>query len=198
MATEAVKENKKVLVRASARSLRLAPRKMRLVTNLVKGMRASEAITQLQFTNKKGADMVIKLIRSAVANAENNFSLNADNLYIQSITCDMGATLQRYFPRARGSAFVIRRKMCHVNLILEEREGKKSAKSSRFALPKRDKKSAPVKTQEGSVGIPAETTEKLSRAKSKKTAPTEHAENKSETVKEKSGPDESQSASHNK
>jgi large subunit ribosomal protein L22 len=169
---------------------------MRLVTNLVKNMRVSDAITQLQFTNKKGADMLVKLLRSAVANAEHNYSLSADKLYVKSVTCDMGQTLQRYFPRARGSAFVIRRKMCHVNVVLEEREGKKGGKASRFALPKREKKTTAVKTQEGSTGIPAESVTKLAKSKSKKTAPTEHAENKSETVKAKSGPDE-QSATHN-
>ncbi len=109
------------LVRAHARSLRIAPRKMRLVTNLVKDMRVNDAVTQLQFVNKKGAKMLQKLLQSAAANAENNFSLNRDNMFIKTITCDMGPMLKRSFPRARGSAFMIRRKMSHVNVVLEER-----------------------------------------------------------------------------
>ncbi len=120
----------KPLVRAHARSLRIAPRKMRLVTNLVKNMRLNEAMTQLQFTNKKGAKMLQKLLQSAAANAENNFSLNRDGLFIKTITCDMGPVLQRSFPRARGSAFMIRRKMSHVNVVLEERAVKVKKKKT--------------------------------------------------------------------
>ncbi len=127
------KQNTGKLVRASARDLRLAPRKMRLVTNAIKGLQVSEAFIQLRFMNKKGAPFVAKLLKSAVANAENNFSLNPDQLYIKTVTCDMGKELKRYFPRARGSAFVIRRKLSHVNLILEERKST-SKKKSRFSL----------------------------------------------------------------
>lgn len=125
----------KQLVRAHARSLRIAPRKMRLVTNLVKDMSYSAAMTQLSFTNKKGAKMLQKLLQSAATNAENNFSLNRDNLFIKELTCDMGPMLKRSFPRARGSAFMIRRKMSHVNVILEEREVK-PRKKKKAVVPK--------------------------------------------------------------
>src|SRR3989338_6142428 len=108
------------VVTAQARSLRISPRKMRLVTNLVKNMPVEEAITQLTFTNKKAAGMLAKLLKSAVANAENNFSMKPEQLYIKSVTCDMGQTMKRYFPRARGSAFTIRRKLAHVDIVLEE------------------------------------------------------------------------------
>lgn len=121
-------------VRAHARNLRLSPRKMRLVTNLVKNMRVADALTQLQFTNKKGAKMVTKLLMSAVANAEHNFSLNREGLFIKTITCDMGTVLKRSFPRARGSASIIRRKMSHVNVVLEERAYK--AKKIKSVVPK--------------------------------------------------------------
>ena len=111
-------------------------------------------MTQLRFTNKKGAKILTTLLKSAVANAENNFSMSGDSLFIKTITCDMGQTMKRFFPRARGSAFVIRRKNSHVNVILEER-AVKAAKKSRFALPSRTaKKDKPVVTQEGSVGVP--------------------------------------------
>lgn len=127
----------KQLVRAHARNLRLAPRKMRLVTNLVKGMRLSEAMTQLTFTNKKGAKMLQKLLQSAAANAEHNFSMNRDGLFIKELTCDMGPVLQRSFPRARGSAFMIRRKMSHVNVVLEERVVKlKKKQKPKAVVPK--------------------------------------------------------------
>lgn len=117
------------LVKASARRLHLSPRKMRLVTNLVNGMAVNQALVQLMHMEQKGAPMVFKLLKSAIANAQNNFSLKADHLYIKSITTDMGATMTRFFPRARGSAFPILRKTCHVNVVLEERKSAKASKS---------------------------------------------------------------------
>lgn len=127
------------LVTASARQLHVAPRKMRLVTNLVKGLNAQDAIVQLEHANKKAAPMLVKLIKSAIANAKNNFSLDVDHLFIKSVTCDQGAVMKRYFPRARGSAFTIRRKLCHVNVILEERKAGKAAKSRFNIFSKRKK-----------------------------------------------------------
>lgn len=124
------------LVIASARQLHIAPRKMRLVTNLVKGMNALDALVQLQHANKKAAPMLIKLLQSAIANAKNNFSLDTDHLYIKSISADQGNVMKRYFPRARGSAFVIRRKLSHVNIILEERKKGKAAKAKATFLNK--------------------------------------------------------------
>jgi len=186
MATIAEKQNTKTapktLVRASARSLHISPRKMRLVTNLVKGMPVGEAITQLAFTNKKGAKYLSRLIRSAVANAENNFSLNSENLFVKSATCDMGQTMKRYFPRARGSAFVIRRKMTHVNVVLEERADK-AGKKSRFGLLKRAKKDKPVKTQEGSIGEP-ELVQASSKATAKSGKVSEHQATHQENVED--------------
>jgi large subunit ribosomal protein L22 len=143
----------KQLVRAHARSLRIAPRKMRLVTNLVKDMRYNDAMTQLSFTNKKGAKMLQKLLQSAAANAENNFSLNRDTLFIKELTCDMGPMLKRSFPRARGSAFMIRRKLSHVNVILEER-AVKASKKKKAVVPKAVKPD--VKEKELPVTSPVE------------------------------------------
>ena len=125
--TSATTESAK-LVKASARHLHIAPRKMRLVTGLVNGMNALDAITQLEHANKKAAPMLIKLIQSAVANAKNNFSLDVNHLFIKSISADQSKVMKRYFPRARGSAFEIRRKMSHVNIILEERKAGKASK----------------------------------------------------------------------
>ncbi|MCC7356617.1 MAG: 50S ribosomal protein L22 [Candidatus Doudnabacteria bacterium] len=127
-------------VTAYARNLHIAPRKVRLVTNLVNGMPVATAITQLQFTNKKAAPMVVKAIKSAIANAEHNFSMKADDLFIKTITCDMGAVMKRYFPRARGSAFVIRRKTSHINVTLEERPGTKLKKKPTLAPKQTEEK----------------------------------------------------------
>lgn len=135
MAEAKEQKNTKVVI-ASARHLHIAPRKMRLVTNLVKNSYALEAIAQLTHSTKKAAPMVVKLIKSALANAEHNFSLDPEAMFIKSITADQGKVMKRYFPRARGSAFVIRRKMSHVNVVLEERK-RKGSSPARAALFKR-------------------------------------------------------------
>lgn len=127
------------LVTAHARGLHIAPRKVRLVTNAIKNMAALDALVQLQHMNKKAAPMVAKLLRSAVANAENNFNFKAEHLFIKTITADMGTVMKRYFPRARGSAFVIRRKMSHVNIELEERKKGKSVAGKTSIFRKSDK-----------------------------------------------------------
>ena len=145
------------LVKASARHLHIAPRKMRLVTGLVSGMNALDAITQLEHANKKAAPMLIKLIQSAVANAKNNFSLDVNHLFIKSITEDQGKVMKRYFPRARGSAFEIKRKMSHVNIILEERKhGKAStAKATFLSKAKEEEKVESVDAKEAAAKKPA-------------------------------------------
>lgn len=180
----------KPLVRAHARSLRIAPRKMRLVTNLVKDMRLSEAMTQLQFTNKKGAKMLQKLLLSAAANAENNFSLNRDGLFIKTITCDMGPMLKRSFPRARGSAFMIRRKMSHVNVVLEERAVKARKKPKAVVA----KAVHPVPKDEAKVKeIIDPASETIETKLPAEPEPKEtHHESDSDLVKEKTSPQEHQ------
>jgi large subunit ribosomal protein L22 len=141
----AIKTESKPLVTASARQLHISPRKMRLVTNLVKNMYVTDALAQLTHVDKKAAPIMVKLLKSAVANAQNNFNLNPEWLYVKSITTDMGKVMKRYFPRARGSAFVIRRKLCHVNVILEER--KRSGKAaSRLSLFKKAAKAEDTQT----------------------------------------------------
>lgn len=178
----------KQLVRAHARSLRLAPRKMRLVTNLVKGMRLSEAMTQLTFTNKKGAKMLQKLLQSAAANAEHNFSMNRDNLFIKELTCDMGPVLQRSFPRARGSAFMIRRKMSHVNVVLEERAVKlKRKQKPKAVVPKAVRPEPKEKLAEAPVNPESEVITKTARPEDTKVKEV-HNENTGDVVDQETSP----------
>ncbi len=179
----------KQLVRAHARSLRIAPRKMRLVTNLVKDMRLSEAMTQLSFTNKKGAKMLQKLLQSAAANAENNFSMNRDTLFIKELTCDMGPVLQRSFPRARGSAFMIRRKMSHVNVILEERAVKlKKKQKAKAVVPKAVRPEPKEKSEETPANDPASETIVETTHPEDTAVKETHNENNSDLVDEKTSP----------
>lgn len=112
-------------VSAKLKYLRISPRKVRLVTNLIKGLDVKEAEHQLQFLPKRAAKPVLKLLKSAIANATNNFNLNTDNLYVYQIKVDQGPTLLRYMPRARGVANEIRKKSSHITIILKEK-GKKA------------------------------------------------------------------------
>lgn len=102
-------------------NLRIAPRKVRLIANLVKKSPVLLAQTQLKFQNKKAALPMLKLVKSAVASAVNNFNLSLENLYISNILVDEGSKLKRFRPRAFGRAGAIHKKTSHITLILEEK-----------------------------------------------------------------------------
>ncbi len=105
-------------VHASLRFLRMSPRKVRLVINAVRGLPAVEADTRLQFMQKGAARPVLKLLRSAMANAEHNFQLHAETLVIKTITADGGPTTKRSRPRAMGRSAPIRKRSTHIHLVL--------------------------------------------------------------------------------
>lgn len=107
-------------VTAKLRYLRIAPRKVRLVADLIRDKSATEAQTILNFTTKKAAPVLLKLLKSAVANAKNNFQLEEKNLYLSKILVDEGPKYKRWMPRARGMASEIQKKTSHVTLILDE------------------------------------------------------------------------------
>ncbi len=109
-------------VDAKLNYLRISPRKVRLVADLIRGRRVSEAENRLSFTTKKATKPLGKLLNSAIANAEHNFDLNKDNLYISEIRVDQGPTLKRWRPRARGATNQIQKKTSHVTIVLEEIE----------------------------------------------------------------------------
>ncbi len=98
--------------------LRIAPRKVRSVADLVKGLSVNEAEAQLMIQPRRPAKALLKLLRSAVANAKNNKRLNPDQLFVASIRVDHGPMLKRMLPRARGSASPIQKKMSNVTLLL--------------------------------------------------------------------------------
>lgn len=106
---------------ASLKLLRMAPRKVRLVADLVRGRGVEEALKTLRFTQRAASRPLKKLIESAVANAENNHGLDIDTLWVREIRVDEGPTLKRFMPRAQGRAFRIRKKTSHVSVVLAER-----------------------------------------------------------------------------
>jgi len=102
-------------------NLRIAPRKVRLVANLIKKSLVTSAQAQLKFQSKKAALPILKLLKSAVSSAANNFNLSSENLYIANIFVDEGQKLKRFRPRAFGRAGAIHKKTSHITLILEEK-----------------------------------------------------------------------------
>ena len=107
-------------VKARAKFIRTAPRKARMVTDLVKGKGVGEALNILAFTKKAPAKIVAKLLKSAVANADQMKNIDVDTLFIKEITVDQGPTMKRYRPRAMGRATMVRRRMSHITVVLEE------------------------------------------------------------------------------
>ncbi|MDQ2713407.1 MAG: 50S ribosomal protein L22 [Chloroflexota bacterium] len=107
-------------VRAIARNIGISPRKMRLVVNAVRGMRVNEALPILQFLPNAGAKPVSKVVASAAANAENNYNLNPDDLYILNIVADDASRLPRMKARSHGRASYIIRRSCHVTVIVSD------------------------------------------------------------------------------
>ena len=108
-------------VRAQAKWVRTSARKARIVLEHIRGRSVPEARTVLAFTQRAAATDVEKVLRSAVANAEANFGLDGDDLVVESAYADEGPTLKRWKPRARGRVNRIRKRTCHVTLVLVER-----------------------------------------------------------------------------
>ena len=107
-------------ITAKARFLRMSPRKVRLVVNVIRGKNADDALSCLDFLNKLAAIPVKKVLLSAIANAHHNLNIEKSNLKIKSITVDEGPKFKRYMPKAHGRATVIRKRTSHINLVLEE------------------------------------------------------------------------------
>ena len=106
-------------VKARLRFVRVAPRKARLVADLIRGKRSEEALNLLTFTKKAAAKIVTKVLKSAVANAMQK-KMDADRLYVKQITVDQGPTMKRFQPRALGRATTIRKRTSHINIVLDE------------------------------------------------------------------------------
>ena len=108
-------------VKAQLMNTRLAPRKVRLIVNLVRGKNALLAMDQLAFVVRRPADPVAKLIKSAIANATNNFNMVASNLYIKEFYVDEGVKLKRFRAAGFGRAREVQKKTSHIHLVLAEK-----------------------------------------------------------------------------
>ncbi|MGI6036820.1 MAG: 50S ribosomal protein L22 [Limnochordia bacterium] len=109
--------------KAVARFVRIGPRKARQVVDLIRGKSLDEALQILAFVPQRAAKVVEKVVKSAAANAEHNYNMDADELYVARAFVDQGPTMKRIMPRARGSWDRIRKRTSHITVILREREG---------------------------------------------------------------------------
>lgn len=107
--------------KAIAKTVRIAPRKVRLVVDLVRGKSVAEAAAILRLTPKASSVVVEKVLKSAAANAVNNLKLDQSQLYIKQAFVDEGPTLKRYQPRAKGSGNSILKRTSHITIVLDER-----------------------------------------------------------------------------
>lgn len=107
---------------ATAKTVRIAARKVRLVIDLIRGKSVAEALAILQFTPRGASPVVAKVLNSAVANAENNFDLDRQDLVVSEAYVNEGPTLKRFRPRAKGSASPINKRTSHVTVVVSEKE----------------------------------------------------------------------------
>jgi len=115
-------------VKASLKYLKISPRKVRLVADLTRGLSVKVAEANLLHIPKRSCKPLLKLLKSAIANAEHNFGLNKNNPFIKAIRVDEGPALKRWRPRARGAAFPIRKRTSHIFLTLNEIKETKAKK----------------------------------------------------------------------
>ncbi len=125
-------------VKAKARFIRMSPRKTRLLVGLIRGRSVAEARKQLQFSQKDAATPVLKLLNSAVANAEHNFKLDTSAMVVKEAFVDEGPVMYRYTPRAQGRATPIRKRMSHITIVI----GKEEAPVEKVKAVKEVKKAA--------------------------------------------------------
>ncbi len=151
-------------VKAILRYEKITPRKMRLVADLIRGLPVSEAEAQLYLSPRKASEPLLKLLRSAIANAENNFKLNRNKLFVKSIQVNQGPRFKRYMMRARGAVSPIHKIMSHVVIVLAERD---EAVKKKFVLPERKLKPA----KQGKKSKPAEKEKEKTEKKPELDAP---------------------------
>lgn len=166
-------------VQATLRHLRISPRKVRLVTELLGGLGVAAALHQLKAINKKATLPVSKLLKSAMANAEHNNHLAKDNLYVKNIRVDDGPSLKRWRPRAFGRASGMLKRTSHITLTLAEIKPSAEARQHKPAKDAQDKKDKDVKivksldevkeTKSSDESLPAKSAE----PKSQSTKPTD-------------------------
>ena len=125
-------------VKAYAKNIRMSPRKVRLVIDVIRGMDVARAAAQLRFLKKDAALPVLKLLNSAVANADHNFQIAPETLFVKTIMADGGPVIHRWTPKAFGRSAPIRKRTSHITIVLDQM-APKAAKKAAAALKKEAK-----------------------------------------------------------
>ena len=115
-------ENVKIEARAELKYARISARKVKIVADLIRGKNVDEALAIVKFTPKASSVILEKLLKSAIANAENNHNMSREKLYVSEIYANQGPTLKRIRPAAKGSAVRIRKRTSHTTIVLGERD----------------------------------------------------------------------------
>lgn len=118
------------MTKALLKNYRQSPRKVRLIADAIRGKKVEDALTELQFMSKKGADPVKKVLESALANAKNS-GIDTKGLIVKEISVDEGVTLKRWMPKWRGTAHPIRKRTSHIKIILGTKDDKKQIVSEK-------------------------------------------------------------------
>ena len=118
-------EKNNSIIRATNKNIRTSPRKLSLVCNFIKGKKADIVLRDLEFTRKKIAKDVSKTVKSAIANAENNYQFDIDNLFVKEAYVGKSIVMKRYRPRAKGRASPIKKPYSRLTIILEEKKESK-------------------------------------------------------------------------
>jgi large subunit ribosomal protein L22 len=153
-------KTKTMLVKSTYRFAKISAFKAREVTRAIQGLPASDALDLLRFTPKKAAVLILKTLKSAIANAENNNSLNAADLVVKEAVVGEGPTLKRFQPKARGSAGPIRKRTSHIKVVLTDeieivRRADKPKKKKKTSAKKPAKAKAPAETAEQPAAVAA-------------------------------------------
>lgn len=124
-------------VTAVLKNIRIAPRKTRLLADVIRGLPVTEAEAQLMLSSRRVGVSLLKLLRSAIANAKNSYHLSPEKLFVKEVRVDQGQKIKRWTPRARGAVNLIEKKMSHVSLVLGVSDASHLAP---YAIPERIKK----------------------------------------------------------
>ena len=130
-------------VRAEAKYVRMSPRKARLVTEHIRGRTVPEARAVLAFTSREAAQVIQKVLHSAVSNAESNHGIAEDRLYVKAAYADSGPVMKRWRARARGRVARIRKRTCHITVLLAELPEGVAAVEEPVAPPAEEEEAAP-------------------------------------------------------
>lgn len=119
-------------IKAQLKFMHIAPRKVRLVADLIRGMDVKRALLELEHLPKRSAGPLLKLLRSAIANAKHNFQLSEEGFYVKKLMVNQGTVLKRFEPRAFGRAAPVRRRSSHIMLVLDSKSERPKVKKGRI------------------------------------------------------------------